>query len=104
MKNSDFIKRGFLFAAGLFFYVMLVATIMSHAATVFGDKKTLLGPVVFLMLFVFSATISGGLVFGYPAWLFLNGKKKESLKQLFYTILFIFIILIMSFTVGFLVR
>ena len=62
-----------------------------------------------LMLFVFSAAFTGTLVLGRPIVWYLNGKKREALSLLFYTlgvflaitlIAFLFLIIIMSGNVN----
>lgn len=69
-----------------------------------GRANTFLIPVTLLLLFVFSAAITGFLIFGKPAQMYVDGKKKEALSLLFYTlgiffvITFIFLILIILFT------
>ena len=47
-----------------------------------------------LFLLVFSAAVTGLLIFGYPAYLVLHGKIKQALKVLGYTFLFSLLIII----------
>ena len=42
--------------------------------------------VAFLLLFVLSAAITGSLVFGRPALMFLGGQKTEAVSFLLYTL------------------
>ena len=59
-----------------------------------------LGIVLMLLLLVFSAAVTGSMVFGYPAYLALNKKIKEALKVLSYTLLYsLGIILIITIAV-----
>jgi hypothetical protein len=51
-----------------------------------GANNTFLAPIAMLLLFVFSAALTGFLVFGQPAILYLDGKKKEALTLLGYTL------------------
>lgn len=69
-------------AVGLTAYVALVALFMQNAQNWFGPQKEspILGPMVFLLVFVVSALISASLMLGYPAILFFKGKRKTALK------------------------
>ncbi len=50
-----------------------------------------------LLLFVTSAAITGFLVFGKPAMLYIDGKKKEAISLLGYTIGMLFLITLIVF-------
>jgi len=69
-----------------------------------GRVNTMLAPITLLMLFVFSAALTGFLIFGKPAQMYIDGKKKEALTLLTYTlglfsiITFIAIFLLIVFT------
>lgn len=80
------IQQSFVHAAGVFFYTIVVATILMNGGKIFGPMRTVWGPVTFLMLFVLSATIVGLLVLGKPVILYANGAKGEAIKFLGYTI------------------
>jgi hypothetical protein len=58
-----------------------------------------LGIVLMLILLVFSAAVTGSIVFGYSAYLALNKQIKEALNVLAYTLLY-FIIIILIITIG----
>jgi hypothetical protein len=51
-----------------------------------GKANTFLIPAALLFLFVCSAAITGFLIFGKPATLYVDGKKKEAIKLLYYTL------------------
>lgn len=89
MKNckNNPVSCSLMQALGVVGYVMLVAIIMYHADRLFGQMKSFLAPVTFLMLYVVSAAICGWLVFGKPVMLYWDGMKKEALKLLFMTII-----------------
>lgn len=86
MKNSTLVKWGIAHAFGVLVYAFLLATFFSRANDWFGraDQK-IITPVAALMLFVFSALVTGGLVLGKPLMLYLDGHKKEGVKLLFFT-------------------
>lgn len=68
-------------------YVFIVSQIMRNGEKLFGNlENSIVGPFAFLLLFVLSATIVGGLVFGQSVFLFLEGNKKESIKAAAYSI------------------
>lgn len=67
-------------------YVTGIATLMFNAEKLFGNMNSVLGPITILLLFCVSAAVVGLLVFGRPAYLFLNGMKREGVSFLFYTI------------------
>ena len=68
-------------------YVILVALFIYLASQgLFEQNNTVLIPIAMLMLFVFSAALTGFLIFGKPFMWYLNNKKKEALSLLFYTL------------------
>ena len=90
---------GFLSAVGLLVYVLLVALFFSNAEKILGHMPNILSFSLFLLLFVFSATVSATLVLGRPIWLFLSNFKKEALWQLIANLIWIFILLLVVFLV-----
>lgn len=81
--------RSFLCSLGVVAYVALVATLMQNAESLFGSMNTVLAATAFLLLFSVSAAVVGSLVFGYPAVLFLGGKRREGLMAAALTIGFL---------------
>ena len=78
-------------ATGL--YVVAVGTFMYYGSMVkIGKNAQYLGPIAMLLLFVFSAALTGYLVFGKPALLYLDGKKKDAVNLLTYTLSFLFVL------------
>jgi hypothetical protein len=86
-------------AAGEAIYISLVASLMLNANKIFGNNPGVLGIVTFLMLFVFSAAVSGALILGKPILLYLDGKKKDALELFGFTLgwLFIFMVVLLLF-------
>ena len=80
-------------------YVSIVAWVMQHAPQWFRPGKTILTPIAFLMLFVFSAAVVSALVLGRPVLLYAEGQKKEALKFFGFTLLWLFVITIVVFLV-----
>jgi hypothetical protein len=76
---------GLLQALGVAVYCPLIGGFISVADKIF-PKPGFFGIFLMLILLVFSAAITGSLVFGYPAYLALNKKVKEALYVLAYTL------------------
>lgn len=74
------------------FYCALVGAFIFYIADVL-PRPEFFGIFLMLVLLVFSAAVTGLLVFAYPAYLVLNKKIKEALQVLSFTLLFIFLII-----------
>jgi hypothetical protein len=82
-----FVEAGALNAFGAFAYIAAVVTLMSNLEKLAGpDDHGILAPLVFLSLFVLSAAVMGMLVFAAPVMLYIDGKKKEAVRLLAWTI------------------
>lgn len=80
-------KQGILNALGAFAYIIAVVMFISSAEKLFGQKEPgILAPIGFLLLFVLSAAVMSMLVFGGPAMLYLDGKKKEAVRLVGWTV------------------
>lgn len=80
MKNKNIILGSLASAVGVAAYVTVVSYAMRNGEKVFGQANNFLGPIAFLLMFVLSAAITGALILGRPAMLFLDGQKKEAIK------------------------
>lgn len=89
--------QSFGHAALVFAYVAGVAWMMFNGQRIFGDVKSFWMPLILLLLFVLSATITGALVLGKPIFLYLDGHKSEALKFFFYTIGWVAVMTIVVF-------
>jgi len=100
MKNSTLVRWGATHAFGVLLYIFLLAIFFSEANNWFGqaDQK-IVTPVAALMLFVFSALVTGGLVLGKRLMLYFDGHKKEGVKLLFFTGLGLFVFMALAFVV-----
>jgi hypothetical protein len=79
-------------------YIVLVGSFLYYAAQMkFGQGQTVFVPIFLLMLLVFSAALTGALIFGQPVLWYLEGKKKEALLLLTYTLGIFFVITIFTF-------
>lgn len=85
MKNTKPAGQSFLYALGVVAYVAGIAALLSHGEQIFGKLNNFIGPMVFLLLFVISALITGGLVLGRPVYLYFDNKKREGIELFFWT-------------------
>lgn len=84
---------------------MAVGSFMYYGSLVkIGRSNSFLVPITLLLLFVFSAALTNFLIFGKPVGLYVDGKKKETLSLLTYTLIFFFaitftfLLLLLTFT------
>lgn len=98
-------KTALISATTTALYVIAVGCFMYCGSLIkLGRANIILVPITLLLLFVFSAALTGFLIFGKPAQMYVDGKKKEALSLLTYTltffsiITFIAIVLLMAFT------
>lgn len=89
MKKANLSIIGLLQALGLVIYCVLIAGMLNLFGKTLTAPVGFLGSVLILVLLVFSAAVTGSIVFGYPAYLFLKNKQvKEALLILAYTLLY----------------
>ncbi|MCG2698852.1 hypothetical protein L6251_00285 [Candidatus Parcubacteria bacterium] len=86
MKNSKLFLNAVLNSLGIFLYVAAVALFISNGERIFGKQENFWVPLVMILLFVFSAAITGLMFFGRPAHLYLSGMKTEAIKLILYTL------------------
>jgi hypothetical protein len=77
----------FLQALGVTIYVTLFALLVNlvEVWSRSHPSKPMFGIIIFLMVFVISALICGGIVLGYPIMIFFEGKKHEAFKMVVFT-------------------
>ncbi|MEK6858889.1 MAG: hypothetical protein AABX53_03180 [Nanoarchaeota archaeon] len=83
---NPLLKRALIDSVGTAAYIALIVTFIFSLQVFQGSKETILIPMAMLLLFVCSAAITGFLVFGKPAMLYVDGKKKEAISLLGHTI------------------
>jgi|SRR3989338_4227916 len=86
MPKEKIVKYSFVHSVGVLAYIFLVAILMQNGDKLFGKNNNVATVMAFLMLFVFSATVVGGLVLAKPVMLYLDGQKKEAVKMLLCTV------------------
>lgn len=88
MKKLNPSTIGLLQALGVVAYCTLVVGVLNLFGRIFFAPVGFFGSVFMLILLVFSAAVSGSIVFGYPAYLALNKRIKEALSILVFTLLY----------------
>ena len=94
--NKKLIYYSIVNSLGVLLYVSLVVLFMSNAQNIFGKSDNLLTGVIILLVFILSALITGSLVLDRPILFYLDGKKAEAIKLLFYTMASLFILLLLA--------
>lgn len=100
INESEVMKFGFLGGISQSVYILFLVLFMSVIEKGFiasSSTKSIFAPVIFLMVFVFSAGVSAILVFGYPAYLATQKRYTESLMTAITTLLTLVIIGILAF-------
>jgi hypothetical protein len=91
------IKRAFIDSVGTAAYIILVVSFIFSLQIFSSKEDNIIIPIAMLLLFVCSAAITGFLVFGKPVMLYMDGKKKEAVSLLVYTIVILFLITLIFF-------
>jgi hypothetical protein len=94
---TKIITRALIDSIGTVAYVILVASFMFSLQGLSPKEDTIFVIASMLLLLVCSAAITGFLVFGKPIMLYMDGKKKEAVSLLGYTIGMLFIITLIIF-------
>ena len=97
--NNKLLRYSFIHSVGVLIYITSVALLMTYGEQLFGKMNNVLGPIAFLLLFVLSALVVGALVLGKPIMFYLDGRKKEAIQLLLYTILWLFILTLLVFLI-----
>lgn len=98
MKNSKLLSIGLLQALGVVAYTSLISSFFWYMGENFPQAEpNFLFMVLMLTLLVFSAAVTGSIIFGYPAYLVLNKRVKEGLAIFGYTLFFSSMIIVLVF-------
>jgi hypothetical protein len=91
------LKHAILHAALTVLYITCIASVLTYVEKVFEapQSKTVLGPILMLSLLVFSVAMVGSLIFGKPILWYWDGKKKEAVLLLIYTLLSFFVCILL---------
>lgn len=104
MEKGSILKYSFINAILTAVYVVLVAFFMySVSQTPSESEGNVIIPIAILMLLVISVAIVGSLLFGRPIMWYIDGKKKQAIVLLVYTlgiflaITIIFLLILINF-------
>ncbi len=85
-------------------YILMIVSFMTWLPKIFGPRDdSFWAPVLMLSLFVFSAAVTGSLVVGRPLMWYLDGKKKEAVMLLGYTLATFFAMIVAGFAAMYLI-
>jgi len=106
MKEKEIFKFGILSAVAEAIYISLVATFLFYIPPkILPGSSAILGISIFLLIFVFSAAISGFFVLGYPAYLLLGQKKlKEAVLTFLITLGTLIVLALLAIILIFLIK
>ena len=86
-------KTALINAIATTLYIIAVGCFFHYGSLIkVGRTNIMLVPITLLLLFVFSAALTGFLIFGKPAQMYVDNKKREALSLLTYTLIFFSII------------
>ena len=100
--SKNIIKNAVINAVLTFAYVGILVFLIFNAPNVIKEsdgENTILIPLVMLLLFIFSAGLTGSLVFGRPILWYLDGRKKEALHLLAWTLGILLVIVVTTLIV-----
>ncbi len=85
---------GLLQALGVAGYVAIISVVLYGLENISAEPPLYLSMVTILLLLVFSAAVTGSLIFAYPAVLAMNKKVKAALQVLGSTLAWLVVFLI----------
>ena len=92
MHNKEIATKAAKSAVVSVAYVAAVAFLFSNAPKIFAGHDPgpgFLAPLSFLLLFVLSTAVMGLLIFGTPLMWYIDGKKREAVSLLVWTVGFL---------------
>ncbi len=96
LENKNPVLIGLLQAVGISAYCALIASFF-YLMSKTQKEPQFFGFFLLLTLLVFSAAVTGSMMFGYPAYLVLvKNKTKEALTILVYSLLFTFVLILVT--------
>ncbi len=96
MTKKSILRYALLEVLAAVLYVLFISVFFSQAEKIFGPEDTMLSPVVFLLLLVFSVAMMAMTIFGRSIMWYLDGQKKEAVKLLFYKLAYLFVFMVLA--------
>lgn len=100
ISQKDIMKMGAIGGFLEIIYVLIIVGLFSFLDKVLPEPPEFFGFLFMLLLFVFSAGISGVFVFGYPAYLAVQKKFKEAFATVFVTFSVMFTVLVLLLLIN----
>lgn len=94
--NKKLIWTGLVNASATFVYTSVIAWFMFNASKIFGVQKAFAIPVFMLTVFIVSATVTGFFVLAKPVMFFMDNKKKEAIRLLVFTLIWLVIFCVIT--------
>lgn len=94
MEKTKIILYSLVHAFAVLAYVAGFAYLVHNGSDLFIDVPDMMGMMLMLLVFVFSAGLMAVLVFGRPVYLFVSGLKKEGLQFLASTMSWMLILIV----------
>ncbi len=86
MHTSSIARKAVLSAVGVTAYVALLVLFMNNGQRILGPQPGVLMGMLMLLVFIISACVTGSLVLLRPALWYVDGKKRDALRLLAYTV------------------
>ncbi|NQV13787.1 MAG: hypothetical protein HQ530_05835 [Parcubacteria group bacterium] len=99
MRKLSASPAGFLQAISITAYCVLVSGLFWVLEEFFQQPPQFIAVALMLIIFVFSAAVTGTLFFGYPAYLALHQETKKALAVIAHTMLYSLGIIIITLVV-----
>lgn len=87
---KDIRKKAFVNSLLTSLYIVAVGLFLFYGTMFKLGRNAFIAPISLLFLFVFSAALTSYLLLGMPARMYIDGKKKEALSLVTYTLGFFF--------------
>src|SRR3990167_9690968 len=104
LMNNQIMRNAFVNAGATIIYIMLISSFMFYVPEHFNSNSedVVLMPILMLSLLVFSAALVGIFIFARPVMWYLDGKRKEAIHLLTYTLgIFLVITIVILLTLFF---
>lgn len=102
IDSNIVIKYGMLAGLTQYAYILAIIFIINNIDSIFrvqDERDFFLGPVLFLSIFVFSATISGLIMLGAPAYFIFHKKYPEAAMTLLVGLAALFMMAVLTFLI-----
>jgi hypothetical protein len=96
-NHNQIIKYALVNALWTVLYIILIAILFNSTQSFHIPEPNVLIPVVMLLLFVFSAALTGSLILGRPILWYLEGCKSDAFKLFGYTLVVLLVVTTLIF-------